>query len=186
MNTIHRSRRTVGAALTAIAVALVATACGGDKSGGSAEQASPSNASPPASAAAPAPAATSTVVSLGETEFQRCAVCHQLTGVGVPNVFPPFAGSEIINGPVDKPIAIVLHGLQGPVTVKGMLFTNAMMAYGTGVEMSDAQIAAVLTYVRSHFGNTSGPVAESDVARVRAATAKRTTQWTIAELDAMK
>ena len=156
-------------------------ACGGDTS----KSASSSSQAPPDSAAAlPAPATT--VASAGEVEYQRCVTCHQATGMGVPNAFPPLAGSEYVNGPVDRMVAIIIHGLQGPITVNGAAFNSAMMPYGTNVPMTDDQIATVATYVRSSWGNTGGAVTAGDVARVRAATASRTTAWTVAELDKLK
>ena len=57
-----------------------------------------------------------------------------------------------------------------------------MPAYGVGVEMSDEEVAAVLTYVRTSFGNTASAVAPEDVARERAAIASKTGSWTTAEL----
>jgi mono/diheme cytochrome c family protein len=101
-------------------------------------------------------------------------------------VFPPLAGSEYVNGPANRVIAIILHGLQGPITVNGAMVNSVMMPYGTGVEMTDEQIAIVATYVRSSWGNTGTAVTAADVARVREATKSRTTQWTAAELPSIK
>jgi mono/diheme cytochrome c family protein len=103
----------------------------------------------------------------------------------MPGAFPPLAGSEWVTGSVDRPIAIVLHGLQGPITVAGTEWNGVMMANGVGGPMSDDDIAAVLTYVRSSWGNAASAVTAADVARVRAATASRTTAWTAAELQAL-
>lgn len=155
------------------------SACGGDKS----KSATPDSAAA-AAAAPPAPAAV--VASAGETEYQRCMTCHQATGQGVPNAFPPLAGSEIVNGPADKQIAIILHGMQGPLTVKGVTYNSAMMPYGTNVPMTDEQVAAVANYERTSWGNTGSAVTAADVARVRAATASRTTAWTVEELNKLK
>src|SRR5262252_4776394 len=104
-----------------LSVALVATlaAC----AGGSKDQ----SAAAPGAAPAPAPApATAAGPVGGEAQFATCAVCHQATGLGMPNTFPPLAGSEYVNGPPTKHIAIVLHGLTGPVTVKGQSFNSTM------------------------------------------------------------
>ncbi len=113
-----------------------------------------------------------------------CQVCHQATGVGLPGAFPPLAGSEWLNGRADIPIAIVLHGLQGPITVKGANFNGAMMAWG-GV-LNDDDLAATLTYARSQWGNKGAAVTAAQVRAVRAKYATRTTAWTAAELKAMK
>ncbi len=122
----------------------------------------------------------------GKALYERCATCHMPTGAGMPGAFPPLAGSEWVTGKPDAMIRIILHGLQGPISVKGANYNAAMIAYGTGVAMSDAEVAAVATYVRTSFGNKATPVTAAQVAAIRAATAKRTTPWTAAELTALK
>jgi len=131
-------------------------------------------------------APTTTVASAGETEYQRCLVCHQATGAGIPGAFPPLAGSEYVNGPADRMVAIIVHGLQGPITVAGTTYNSMMMPYGTGVAMTDDQVASVATYVRASFGNTGSVVTAADVARVREKTKSRATPWTVAELESIK
>ncbi len=113
-----------------------------------------------------------------------CAVCHQATGLGLEGAFPPLAGSEWITGRADIPIAIVLHGLQGPITVKGKPYNGAMMAWGAA--MTDDDIAGTLTYARSQWGNRAVAVTTAQVRAVRARFASRTTPWTAAELKAIK
>ena len=110
----------------------------------------------------------------------RCAACHQATGQGLPGAFPPLAGSEIVAGDGERVVRIVLRGLTGSVTVKGQTYNGAMPAWAD--VLSDAEIAAVLTYVRSSWGNAAAPVEASTVAEQRAATAARTAPWTIGEL----
>jgi mono/diheme cytochrome c family protein len=104
----------------------------------------------------------------GAEVFATCSACHQANGQGVPGAFPPLAGSEWVNGKGDIPIAIVLHGLQGPITVKGQKYNGVMAPWGT--TFNDDQIAAVVTYIRSQWGNKAPAVTKADVARVRAAT----------------
>ena len=117
----------------------------------------------------------------GQAVFEsRCAACHQANGQGLPGAFPPLAGSEYVLGEEERVVRIVLHGLQGPVTVKGQAFNGAMPAWAD--VMSDAEIAAVLTYVRSSWGNSAEAIAVEKVAEQRAATTGRTTPWTAAEL----
>ncbi len=121
----------------------------------------------------------------GEELYGRCMACHQQNGAGMPGAFPPLAESEWVNGPASRPIAILMHGLQGEITVKGVKYNSMMMAYGTGVPMSDDEIATVLTYVRSNFGNNASAVTAAEVATVRAATASRTTPMTEKDLQAL-
>lgn len=113
-----------------------------------------------------------------------CAACHQATGAGLEGAFPPLAGSEYVTGSATVPIAIVLHGLQGEITVKGKKYNSAMMAWGS--VLNDADLAATLTYVRSQWGNRAAPVTAAQVRAVRARLASRTTPFTAAELRALK
>ncbi len=110
----------------------------------------------------------------------RCVPCHQADAKGLPGAFPPLAGSEFVSGDSARVARLVLRGLVGPVTVAGAAFNGAMPAWAG--QLTDAEIAAVLTYVRSHFGNQSPPVSASLVASERAATASRAQPWTVPEL----
>ena len=118
---------------------------------------------------------------LGKRVFKgTCMACHQENGMGVPGVFPPLAGSEWIAGSEERIIRIVLHGMNGPVTVAGKEYNSAMASLG-GV-LKDDQIANVITYVRSEWGNNSPGVSPETVAKIRAETAGRTAPWTAAEV----
>lgn len=101
----------------------------------------------------------------------KCAACHQATGLGVPGVFPPLAGSEWVLGNERVLINIVLHGVAGEMEVKGARYSGAMLPFASS---GDAEIAAVLTYIRSDWGNRAAPVAASTVQAVRTATKDRT------------
>ena len=113
-----------------------------------------------------------------------CAACHQATGEGVPGVYPPLAGSEWVNGDEAKLVRILLHGVTGPIEVAGETFNSMMPPWGA--TLKDADIAAVLTYVRGTWGNKGAPITAAKVASIRAATTSRTTPWTAAELAAVK
>jgi mono/diheme cytochrome c family protein len=101
----------------------------------------------------------------------RCAACHQATGAGLPGVFPPLAGSEWVSGPERVLAALVLHGASGPLTVKGNAYNGAMPAFKE--QLSDAEIAALLTHVRSQWGNAASALSAETVTKVRADTAER-------------
>jgi mono/diheme cytochrome c family protein len=183
---VTRSTRWSGAAVTVAAVlaCVPLVACGGSKDGSASGQAaaSPGTAAPAANAQAAVVAAAPN----GQQIFQRCAICHQATGLGLPGSFPPLAGSEWATAANPAvAIRVVLHGLQGPVTVKGQKFNSAMPPYGTNQPLSDAEVAAVLTYVRSAWGNTASAVTAEQVAAERTATASRTTMWTAADLQTL-
>jgi len=95
-----------------------------------------------------------------------CVACHQFSGQGVPHVFPPLAGSDFLKADKARAVSIVLNGLSGPVTVNGDTFRSQMPPQR---QLSDGQIAAVLSYVRGSFGNHLDAVMPSEVAAARAA-----------------
>lgn len=105
----------------------------------------------------------------------NCAACHQAGGTGVPGVFPPLAGSEWVKGRDSTAAAIVIHGITGQLTVKGSPYNGAMPAFGAA--LNDEQIAAVLTYLRSQWGNNAAPVSVQTVALAREAHQARTTPF---------
>lgn len=163
------------AALTFIA------ACGGGDAGAQQQASAQPAAAASAQPASPAPADSAADQGpSGRSVFSRtCQTCHQASGLGLPGAFPPLANSPIAQGDKDRLIRLVLHGLQGPITVEGKSFNNVMPPWKT---LSDAEIAAVLTYVRSNFGNTASAVTPAEVAAERTATSSRTQPWTAAEL----
>ncbi len=104
-----------------------------------------------------------------------CAACHQTNGQGLPSVFPPLAGSEWVRGQPVTTAAIVLHGINGALTVKGAKYHGAMPAFAG--QLSDEQIAAVLTHIRSQWGNAAAAVNAQTVAQARAAHGQRATPF---------
>lgn len=118
-----------------------------------------------------APAAAGAAVDGAAVFAARCVACHQASGAGLPGVFPPLAGSEWVLGKASTLAALVLHGASGPLTVKGGRYDGAMPAFGA--QMNDAELAAVLTHIRSSWGNGAAPVDAATVAGVRQDTAAR-------------
>ena len=116
----------------------------------------------------------------GKAIYQaKCIACHGSTGGGVANVFPPLAESEWVNGPAENLIKIQIHGLTGPIEVKGVLYNSLMPG---NAAMSNEDIATVLTYVRSNMGNTAGPVSADEVAKIRDAAGENPTPITAKDL----
>ena len=111
----------------------------------------------------------------------RCVVCHQADGNGMPGLFPPLANSEWVTGSADNVARAVLAGVTGPIEVAGETYNSAMP--GLAAQMSDEEIAAVVTHVRTSFGNNASAMTAADVARVRAE--GRTSPWTAEELAAL-
>lgn len=108
-----------------------------------------------------------------------CQACHQPNGLGVAGQYPPLAGSEWVTGDAETPIRIVLYGLEGPITVRGGSYNNKMPPFHD--KLSDEEIAAVLSYVRSSWGNVAPPVQPEEVASLRRKHGTRGV-WSSAEL----
>ena len=131
-------------------------------------------AAPPSQSAANAPQVAAPVVADGAQIFSsRCASCHQPTGAGLPGVFPPLAGSEFANGDASTLARILLLGIKGAVTVKGATYNGLMPPFGQ--QLSDAEIAAVASYVRASFGNKSPALTAEVVKAERAKLGNRST-----------
>ncbi len=129
-----------------------------------------------AQAAPPAPADP---LVLGKRTYTNCMACHQQDGKGLAGQFPPLAGSPWVTGSPRVLARILLHGLNGPVQVLGQTYNGVMPAWG---RFSDAQIAAVLTFIRGSWGNTAAPIAADLIATERKATAGRQDAWLATEL----
>lgn len=111
-----------------------------------------------------------------------CMPCHQAGGTGVEGKYPPLAGSEWLAKAGGIPVRIVLNGLHGPIQVKGKTIVNEMPALGSQLE--DAEIAAVVSYVRSSWGNRGDKVTADEVAKIRSQIAGQG-PWTAEKLMAL-
>jgi len=111
------------------------------------------------------PAAAGATVDGAAVFSARCAACHQATGAGLQGVFPPLAGSEWVVGKPETLVAMVLHGINGPLTVKGNSYSGAMPAFKG--QLQDAELAAVLSHVRSTWANKADAITADTVAKVR-------------------
>ena len=105
----------------------------------------------------------------GAKVYATCSACHQATGAGIPGATAPLAESEWVNGPVENLIRIQLRGLMGPITVKGTQYNSVMPPNAT---MTDDEIAAVLTHIRSNFGNKASAVTADQVKALRSEVGK--------------
>jgi mono/diheme cytochrome c family protein len=104
-------------------------------------------------------------IELGRKLFVSiCAACHQPTGRGLPNVFPPLAGSDYLNADKNRAIQTVLFGRQGQVIVNGRKFNNNMPSF----PLNDEGVANVLTFVYKSFGNSGLEVTADEVKALRA------------------
>ncbi len=119
---------------------------------------------------------------------ELCFTCHGNDGLGAPmagapagtTMAPPLAGSPRVHGHRDYVIRVLLNGLTGQVGDK--TYTEVMVPMG---QQTNEWIAGVASFIRTSFGNSGGFVTPADVARVRAATGNRKTQWTVGEIQAL-
>lgn len=110
-----------------------------------------------------------------------CSACHGPDGKGAAGAnFPPLSESPWLAGPPDRAIKVVLHGLEGPVEILGQPYNLAMPPQGA--VLSDEIIAAILTHVRSSFGNQEASVSPDLVKKLRSETAAREKPWTAPEI----
>ncbi|TZF81429.1 c-type cytochrome [Pedobacter sp. BS3] len=93
-----------------------------------------------------------------------CASCHKSDGSGIPGTFPPLKGTAQVLDDKNKLLRILLKGISGTITVKGVQYNQEMPSFKF---LSDQDIAQVATYIRSHFGNKAGAVTNADVAKAR-------------------
>lgn len=100
----------------------------------------------------------------GQLYAQYCSTCHLPNGLGDGTRFPPLAGSEWVTGDKKRLIQLVIHGMSGPITVKGVGYNEAMPSHAY---LSDRQLAAILSYVRQSWGNNAGFITTNEIPRNR-------------------
>ncbi len=98
-----------------------------------------------------------------------CSVCHQDSGQGLANVFPPLAGADFLKADPRRAIGIVLNGLNGPVTVNGTAYNSVMPPMS---QLNDDEIANILTYVTNSWGNSGNAISSAQVKQARGATSR--------------
>jgi len=124
-------------------------------------------------------AASMSFEEFGKRLYSNCMSCHQANGRGLPPVYPPLRGSPIVHGDPEVLVKILLHGLEGKIEVDGQTYNQVMPAAPV---RGDDEIAAVLSYVRSAWGNTGAAVDAALVARIREEHKGRNKPFTAKEL----
>jgi len=106
-------------------------------------------------------AAQKASVKRGEIIYKKvCLSCHMADGGGVPHLNPPLAQSSYVLGDKSKIIYIVLHGMTDRVPIEDEYYSNNMAPHS---DLTNLEIADVLTYVRNSFGNNATAVSIADV-----------------------
>lgn len=111
----------------------------------------------------------------GQLYTANCVACHQATGAGIPGVFPPLDGSEWVIEDPAVTARIILHGIKGPLTVKGVQYNGEMPHFKE--KFSDAELTAVIDHIRTSFGNTAGEIDPNLVKTEREATKDHPDHW---------
>jgi len=114
----------------------------------------------------PAAPSSGAAVDAGALYAAQCAACHQATGKGLTGVFPPLDGSEWVRGDERVLVNILLHGIDGEIEVLGTKYQGAMPPFE---RLSDHELAAIATWLRSQWSNEAPGVDAAVVAAERAA-----------------
>ncbi len=99
--------------------------------------------------------------------LEQCLACHQADAGGVQNMNPPLIKTKWILGDKTTLVQVVLKGMTGEVDIEGETYHNVMAPHN---DLTDQQIADVLTYVRNNFGNKASAVTAAEVKTIRAKT----------------
>jgi mono/diheme cytochrome c family protein len=150
--------------LVALGAVLLCTACAHSQKSSTTSttttQSSPAAAAPSASPSTVA--MNGAAASVGATVFAtNCSSCHQASGKGLPGTFPPLAGNAVVTGDPAKVVHIVKDGLTGAIVVNGTTYNGQMPAWGQTLSTND--LAAVITYIRSSWGNHASAVTTAQV-----------------------
>lgn len=96
--------------------------------------------------------------------YQYCSACHQLNGQGASGRFPPIVNTDWVTGNKERLIQVILNGMEGSLEVDGEVYNGVMPQHGF---LKDDEIAQVLTYIRSSFGNDASEITSVEVAELR-------------------
>ncbi|UBM58950.1 c-type cytochrome [Marinilongibacter aquaticus] len=114
-----------------------------------------------------------------------CSGCHGANGKGVQRFAPPLAGSEWVLGDQSRLGLILLHGIEGPIDVKGKRYDEPeiqpVMPAHSG--LSDGDLANILTYIRNEWGNDADPIGPRTIGRLRLTHQGKVVPWTPDELN---
>ncbi len=130
----------------------------------------------------PSTANSSGVVDGKQLYVANCVACHQSSGKGLAGVFPPLDGSEWVVGDERIVANILLHGIDGEISVAGTLYKGNMPPFK---QLSDAELAAVASYMRSQWSNKAAALKPDLFERERKASTRTTPYAGGAELKSL-
>ncbi|MDG2201546.1 MAG: HEAT repeat domain-containing protein [Phycisphaerales bacterium] len=121
------------------------------------------------------------LLTRGAERYTHCLGCHQANGRGLRGFYPPLRDSSIVTGDAEPLVAILLHGMEGPLTIDGVTYDQPMPPAPFA---DDTDIAAVATFIRTSFDNDAGAIAVDEVGRIRASISDHRGPWTLSTLRA--
>ena len=133
-----------------------------------------------------APSAEELLVARGKQIYSKsCVACHQANGAGSGTDIPPLAGSEWVLGDPATIVAITQKGLIGPISVAGKTYGAGTMT-PAGETLSADELAAVISYVRTEWGNGGSTISTDAVnaARQKVSDSGQSGQWEVKTLKA--
>lgn len=115
-----------------------------------------------------------------------CTGCHGANGNGVKRFAPPLTESEWVTGDESRLALILLHGLEGPLTVKGKHYDvpDILPVMPSHSTLNDEDIANIMTYIRNEWGHSAPPVSRRTVGMLRVRSQGKIQPWTAPELIA--
>ncbi|WP_265242785.1 c-type cytochrome [Muriicola sp. Z0-33] len=126
------------------------------------------------------------VYALGRQQYLNlCANCHATNGEGMKRFAPPLKNSSWVTGDQYKLAMILLHGMEGPVTVDGKLYDipDILPSMPSFTTLQNNDIAAIATYIRNSWGNSAPEIGAGTIGRIRFRTQGKITPWKATELD---
>ena len=104
-------------------------------------------------------------LAIGQKNYnQYCMACHQSNGMGASGRFPPLNGTDWVTGDKQRLVNLILNGMEGAIEVNGEIYDGLMPQHSF---LNDDQIADVLTYIRTHFGNQAESISAEEVEKLR-------------------
>lgn len=100
-----------------------------------------------------------------------CVACHQADGKGASGRFPPLTQTDWVIGDKERLVKVILNGMEGPIEVNGDDYNSLMPQHSF---LNDNDIAAVLNYVRTNFGNSADSISAKEVQHIRIANQQST------------
>ena len=123
--------------------------------------------------------AEAALVERGAELYVHCTGCHQATGAGLRGFYPPLVDSDLVLGAPEPLVAILVHGIEGLMTIRGVHYNQQMPP---APFPTDEDIAAIASYVRTAWTNDAEVVNADLVASVRKATSGQRGPWSMKSL----